>query len=265
MNSGQNENTNKILNNFNSFFGQLSEAFPIKDAYEIYRDKALAAENPDEAIEFMKKSVKEARKYIYDKLFEENMGKLWSHKDGRPFMECKKHLAQLYKNNGYVDLCINEYEDLMKLDIEDNLNIKYELAPLFLSEKRYEDFYNLVDRYSAEGSLFMLYLKALYYFCQGDNINSKRFIKQALEANLYVAQYMLFIKRDIGFMNVSRDELIGIKFGEQMMRCWGQVGPALYWLVNEYFSYCGKYGIDTLISKEEVEEEIRKFLNSYNI
>ena len=53
---------NYILENFNKFFSQLSQAFPPKDAYKIYSEKALIATDGDEAIELMKKSLQESKK-----------------------------------------------------------------------------------------------------------------------------------------------------------------------------------------------------------
>ena len=41
MSKEDNENSNYILENFNKFFSQLSQAFPPKDAYKIYSEKAL--------------------------------------------------------------------------------------------------------------------------------------------------------------------------------------------------------------------------------
>lgn len=261
MNNEDNESSKYILENFNNFFSQLSQAFPPKDAYEIYREKALVAKNSDEAIELMKKSMQEARKFITDKVLKENLGNLWTVDDARPFMKCKKDLAKMYGKNNYVDLCINEYEDLLKLDREDNLNIKYELVPIFFMEKKYKELYDLTENYSVEGSLFMLYIKSLYYFCENDNINSKRFIKKALEANIYVAQYMLFIKKDGDLNDISREEFVGMTFAKEMIRSWRQSQIAMHWLMNEYFIYCHKHEIDTILSKEKVKNNLIEFFN----
>ncbi|WP_455539457.1 tetratricopeptide repeat protein [Terrisporobacter sp.] len=261
MNNGEHESSKDILANFNNFFSKLSEAFSTRDACEIYREKALETKDAEEAIELMKKSVKEGRKYITEKILEENIGRLWTVKDARAFMKCKKDLAKIYKENGYIDLSINEYKDLLKLDLEDNLNVKYELVPIYIAEKRYEDLYDLIEKYSVRESLFDLYLKALYYFLKGDNINFKRFIKKALNANLYVAQYMLFIKVDMGLNNISKEEFIGMKFAEQMMRSWGQSRQAMNWLVNEYFSYCNKNKVDTQMKKDEVKNNLREYFD----
>ena len=258
MNGEDYESSRQLLGNFNNFFNQISEAFPARYAYEIYRDKALSAKNCHEAIELMKKSLNESKKLISDETLEKNMGNLWALKDARPYMQCKKDLGKFYRRSNQIDLAIKEYEDLLKLDLDDNLNIKYEIVPVYFSEKRFEDIYYITEKYSAEESLFMLYLKALYYFSQGDDINSKRTIKKALEANLYVAQYMLNIKVDMGLSNISNVEFIGMKFAEQRIRSWGQSGLAMHWLMNEYFCYCYKNEIDSLMRKDQVKENLRK-------
>ena len=261
MSKEDNENSNYILENFNKFFSQLSQEFPPKDAYKIYSEKALIATDGDEAIELMKKSLQESKKLIKNNTIEENMGKLWTVENARPFIKCKKDLGKLYEKNNYIDLAIKEYEDILKLDKDDNINIKYELVPIFFSKKRYKDIYDLTEKYSVENSLFMLYLKSLYYFCENDNINSKRFIKRSLDTNIYVTQYMLFIKEDEDLNTVSRDEFIGMVFAKEMIRSWGQSELAMTWLMNEYFTYCHKYDIDVILTKDKVKNKIREFFH----
>lgn len=255
-----NENINDKLNNFSSFFGQLAEEFTPKDSYQIYRDKAFSATDPIEAINFMKKSVAEGRKYISDSLFEEHKGKLWLAEDGRPFMESKKYLAQLYKNNGYIDLCINEYSELLKLDTYDHLDIKSKLSPLLINEKRYEDFHELMDLYDKDESLSMLYSKALYYFYKGDNISSKRFIKKALDTNLYVAEYMILMKKWDKAECSIEEEKEALEYCEQSIKGWALMKDGLYWIMNEYFNYCSRNKINLKFSKETATKRIEKFL-----
>ena len=53
------------------------------------------------------------------------MGKLWTVENARPFIKCKKDLGKLYEKNNYIDLAIKEYEDILKLNKDDNINIRY--------------------------------------------------------------------------------------------------------------------------------------------
>ena len=69
---------------------------------------------------------------------------------------------------------------------------------------------------------------------------------------------MLNIKVDMGLSNISNVEFIGMKFAEQMIRSWGQSGLAMHWLMNEYFCYCYKNEIDSLMRKDQVKENLRK-------
>lgn len=65
-----NRKEDEILSNFTQFFGRLSEAFQPKDSYEIYRDKAKSAQNQEDALSFMYKSVSEAKKMISKNTFD---------------------------------------------------------------------------------------------------------------------------------------------------------------------------------------------------
>lgn len=140
-------NVNEILGNFTQFFGRLAEEFPAKDSYEIYRDKAKSSDNKEEALNFMKKSVSEAKKMIPKGVLEVTEGGLWLEKDARPYIKMKKELADMYVHFKLIDEAVKEYFDILDLDNSDNLNIRGELANLLIKENREEDFKKLISNY----------------------------------------------------------------------------------------------------------------------
>lgn len=137
----------EILQNFTQFFGGLAEAFPPKDSYEIYRDKAKSTQNQEEALNFMNKSVLEAQKMISKKILDESDGGLWLNKNARPYIMMRKELADMYVYFKLIDDAIKEYFHILDLDAFDNLNIRGNLATLLLNENRYEDFEKLISNY----------------------------------------------------------------------------------------------------------------------
>lgn len=250
-----NKEINSILENFTQFFGKLSQEFKAKDSYEIYRDKATTAENFDEAIDYMNKSVSEAKKLISPKLYEELMGMLWFEKSARPLLKCKRQLAELYASNGGFNEAINEYFGILDLDICDYQRIRYDLVNLLLHEKRYEDFEDLIEQYDKDQSMFILYPRALYYFNKNDNVNAKRYIKKAFQSNIFLPKYLLGVKK------VEGDSLEKVTTPEENdarvyfsngYNVWANSKGALHWLSDELFLYASKKGISLGFSKEDV-------------
>lgn len=137
----------EILANFTQFWGKLEETFPAKDSYEIYRDKAKSTQNKDDAINFMHKSVSEAKKMISKNELDKIEGSLWMNKNARPYMMMRKELAELYIYFNLIDDAIKEYFYILDLDTYDNLDIKKILAKLLLNENRDEDFKKLISNY----------------------------------------------------------------------------------------------------------------------
>ena len=89
-------NVDDISENFTQFWGRLAEEFPPKDSYEIYRDKAKSAQNKDEALNFMHKSVSEAKKMIPKNALEGMDGETWLSQNARPYIMMRKELAEMY-------------------------------------------------------------------------------------------------------------------------------------------------------------------------
>ena len=250
-----NYDINSILENFTQFFGKLSQEFTAKDSYEIYRDKAMASDNFDEAINYMKKSVSEAKKLISPKLYEEFIGMLWFEKSARPFLKCKKQLAELHASNGGFNEAINEYFEILDLDICDYQRIRHALVNLLLYEKRYEDFEDLIEQYDKDQSMFILYPRALYYFNKNDNINAKRYIKQALQSNIFLPKYLLGVKKVEGDSlekGTTPEENDARVYFSNWYNVWVNSNGALNWLSDELFLYAGKKGISLGFSKEDV-------------
>lgn len=140
-------NVDDILENFTQFWGRLAEEFPPKDSYEIYRDKAKSAQNKDEALNFMHKSVSEAKKMISKNALEGMDGETWLSQNARPYIMMRKELAEMYVYFRLIDEAVKEYFDILDMDAFDNLNIRGNLASLLLNENRYEDFERLISNY----------------------------------------------------------------------------------------------------------------------
>ena len=106
----------------------------------------------------------------------------------------------------------------------------------------------------------MTYARALYYFIKNDQVNSKRFIKLALEANINVPKFLLDLKiidLPIPDTYTSGDEVEAMHYYEIASHTWLSAEKALYWLTDEYYDYVIKNDIKVdFVNKDEVLERV---------
>ncbi|MGL5712067.1 MAG: DUF6398 domain-containing protein [Paraclostridium sp.] len=227
---------------------------------QIYMDKASDSENIGDAIENVKKAMKYAKKEIDN--FDENKGHFWGIHETRSYMMCKDMLAELYFNNGQIKESIKEYKEMLELNEMDNQGVRYKLINLLVLSKDDDLFNKLIKEFPEETTL-MLYPIALYYFYKKDIFNSKRYIKKALESNIFVPELVFGLRdteEDIFAYGLGSEEEAMAYFNHGGMM-WISVKGANEWLFDEYTSYClkNKCGLD--IPKEaysEIKEELKE-------
>lgn len=231
------------------------------EIYEIYLNKALNSPNINDAIENMKLALIYAKSKIPTEILKAQQlkGSLWSDPKARDYLIIKGQLGYLYEISGDYDNAICVYEKLLKLDTNDNQNVKDKLIPLYILKGKEEQAYKLIKIYEKDKSAAMLYNKALYYFVTQDKFNAKLFIKKAMKANKYVPEYLIGIK-NVNFPIENKFELgsedeAKCYFNDAMI-VWIQDKKTLLWLVDEYFIYIYKNNIELEWDKKYIKDTI---------
>lgn len=233
----------------------------MKELHEIYLNKAMNASDINEAIENMKLAVMHAKskvpKHVFD--FQRVNGTMWSDKNARVYLAVKGQLGYLYEVAADYDNAINTYKEILKMDTNDNQDIKDKLIPLLILNDKNDQAYKYIRKYENCNSAAMLYNKALYYFVEDDKFKAKLFIRKAMEANKYVPEYLIGIKH-IGmpiknqFEAGSEDE--AKYYVNDAMMAWIGEKKRFFWIVDEYFGYCERCGVELPWSREFVKSTV---------
>ena len=193
------------------------------------------AHSVEEAAGLYEAGIKAAERVLGPKVFAEETGNFWGVVETRPYMRAKAGLAQCLWTMGRQEEAINHYQELLKLNPNDNQGIRYPLAATLLENNKIDALQELLGQYD-EPTADWLFTKALVaYVKQGDSIEARNLLGEALSSNPHVAPYLLGEKKlpgqlpeYVGFGDKDEAANYVAEFGNG----WYQISGAVDWLAS---------------------------------
>jgi tetratricopeptide (TPR) repeat protein len=166
------------------------------DAYVLLAEETAAS--VAEAIELYEKGVRAGERALGEQVFSQDPGHFWGILETRPYMRARAGLANALRDAGRVQEAISHYEQLLRLNPNDNQGNRDVLAACLIDTDRIAEAAELLERYSEhEGyTANWCYTSALVaYRTYGSNSDSKKKLERALQRNPHVPPYLLGQKR----------------------------------------------------------------------
>ncbi len=166
------------------------------DCADAYVLLAESKSNQQQACELFSQGVDAGERALGPEAFEEHVGQFWGILETRPYMRARAGLAQCLWQLGQREESVKHYQELLRLNPDDNQGIRYLLAACLLELDtpclgRDGELNELIERYDEDGSPFWLYLQALAKFRQeGNTAQSRKRLKVALKSNQHVPPYL---------------------------------------------------------------------------
>ncbi len=203
------------------------------DAYVLLAEEK--AQNLEEAVSLYESGVKAGERALGKKIFQEEAGHFWGTVETRPYMRARAGLAQCLWLMGKREEAISHYQELLKLNTNDNQGIRYLLAVSLLEMGKIDALEELLGQYD-EPTAAWLYTKALVaYVKQGDSAEARNLLKKACDYNPHVVSYLLGEKnlpkelpQRIGFGD--KDE--AVNYAAEFGTGWHQTKGAIDWLAS---------------------------------
>lgn len=82
--------------------------------------------------------------------------------------------------------CLATYEEILRLDDQDKIGVRYELVSLYLTADRLGDAKRIESRFGADQGAFLEWARALLYYGRGEYRTAREHLRQAREANPFV-------------------------------------------------------------------------------
>ena len=160
------------------------------DAYVLLAE--TAAKTTEEALEFFRKGVAAGERALGPKGFKEYAGHFWGFLETRPYMRARAGLAAALNAFGEVDAAISHYNDMLRLNPNDNQGIRYVLARCLMKRNEVKALNDLFKKYDGDCSAIWLYSRALVVFREDERGSGKadELIRKALRANKFVLAFL---------------------------------------------------------------------------
>jgi tetratricopeptide (TPR) repeat protein len=205
------------------------------DAYVLLAEEATRS--AEEALEYYRKGVEAGEQALGPKGFKDYAGHFWGFLETRPYMRARAGLAATLNLLGEVHSAISNYQDMLKLNPNDNQGIRYVLAESLMRIGDIEALKNLLKQYDEDGSALWLYTQALVAYREtevGDE-KAEELAKRAWKANGHVPAVLAGTKKakpsTSGYLTVGGEDEAA-HYVEEWGFDWHTTPGAIDWLTK---------------------------------
>lgn len=198
---------------------------------EAYNLMAHESSYRDEKMALYRRAVQAGELSLGELFFRRNEGSFWSHPETRPYMRALHGLADTLWEMGDREETLKIYQEMLRLNHNDNQGIRYQLGFRLLDEERYDEMERLYQAFKEE-TCFMLYNLVLSRFCS-KAVNAVTILRRALEANKHVPAYLLGeeqvpYRQPDHYSHGSKEE--AAIYASETAAAWRKAAGALNWL-----------------------------------
>ena len=186
------------------------------EAQRMYYEKALAA----------------GERTLGKEFFEENKGHFWGIIATRPYMRARAGLTQCLWDMGKSEEAIDCCRKTLELNTNDNMGMRFVLGGFLVSLGRFEEVEPFLNK-SDDWSTFWIYTRVLTTFRKDDLMQAAELLKQAIEKNPFVPDYLTgrkAIYRHTGDTITLGGEDEAVGYAEEYVQGWRLVPGAIEWL-----------------------------------
>lgn len=127
--------------------------------------------------------------------FDNDVGEFYMVFETRPYMRLRYSYMNFLYTVGLYEQALVEAEDLLELNENDNLGVRYTLMHLYAHFGLYEDALDLFEKYPEKSCMFLLPL-CLLAFKNDDYEEAKRYLDELIENNPDTIQFFQAIEDD---------------------------------------------------------------------
>lgn len=159
----------------------------LPDSYLILSEYAQSDEEKES---LLKQGIAAGEKELGSDFFKNASGHFWGIIETRPYMRVKfAYALHLFEQSKWNE-AIKVFEELLKLNPNDNQGARYLLLTCYLQANRLKEAAELLETYDEHSAYWLYSHFILYYITTG--VASKRLFDEAFDSNKPVADYLLF-------------------------------------------------------------------------
>lgn len=206
----------------------------VADAYCILAEQR--GFDPEGASQLFRQGAEAGRRALGEEPFNDPQFPFWGAVRSRSYMRARQGYAETLKSLGRKQEATEEFRAILKLNPNDNQDIRYQLSPLLLELNRLDELDELLGskHYQEDGSAEWAYVRALLAFRrEAGNPKSKSELLAAVQCNPHVPKYLLGraeLPPSPPAYYTPGDEREAIIVASSQKALWEQTPHALDWL-----------------------------------
>ena len=205
------------------------------DAYVMLAEET--ARSFEEALDLYQKGIAAGERALGPGPFKEDVGHFWGILQTRPYMRARHGLAECLQEMGRLTEAIEHFQEMLRLNPNDNQGNRDLLAACYLETGRDSDAWDLLNRYPEGITSWWLYTTALVHFrLHGASKEANEALEQAINQNHHVRKYLCGLKRmpheiPSQYALGSVDE--AVIYMDTYGKCWKKTDGAIAWLESQ--------------------------------
>lgn len=181
----------------------------------------ISASDHIDLISKLEKAVVHGKKVMEKEGFgdEDSIGSYWGIMETRPYMRLKMEYMCALNDNGMIRRAIAECEDMIRLNENDNMGVRYILMHLYVLLEEEKKALALHQKYDAYEETQMLFPLSVLYFKLGDMDQSLEYLKRLSISNKDTKKFLRAVMNgslerymdemsDLGYRPFTIEELI---------------------------------------------------------
>src|SRR3954470_18829972 len=121
----------------------------------------------------------------------EQAGHFWGILETRPYMRARAGLAKVLVEQERLAEAVEHYREMLRLNPNDNQGLRHTLVNLLIELDRDEETRKLVESYPEDGTLLEFPRALLLFRRDGDSLEARRALNQAVRSNRFVPGMLL--------------------------------------------------------------------------
>lgn len=196
--------------------------------------RAASAPAASETLALYEEAVAAGERAIGEKSFREWTGHFWRFPETRSYMRAKQALAECLWTAGRHEQAVEHFQDMLRLNPNDNQGIRWPLASYLVDLDRDADLGRLLENFDDDGSAVWAYSRALLAFrASGDAPGSRKLLRRASKTNPHVPVFLLGEKelpREYPHFFQPAGESGAITYAIEGRSAWRNTAGALTWM-----------------------------------
>lgn len=205
------------------------------DAYNLLAEEE--AQTLKQQLEYYREGVQAGERALGKEFFKEEVGYFWGLLSTRPYMRARAGLAKTLWELGNKEEAVEHYDDMLRLNPNDNQGIRYILLPFLIELGRTKDAEKLYNEYKEDSMACWPYSRTLLDFiAHGNSTLTTQSLQRAIKTNRHIPEYLLGYKEmpeDVQDYYSLGNDSEALAYVECGMSAWESTPDALKWLASK--------------------------------